>query len=203
MFVIPASLTPVVLKCRASFLRRNATASGLRSLAKAALATRAAGSAMGPTPQHRSSTTSSEPNESTSRLRSVPNREFQYTFRKSNSYATPFSCAVVTSGPANRPPSPANTSIANVRNGPPVSPVLFTTVFMFGSLSNRTAPIKHACASCSGDRKFKCAICPAVSKPVGTTTSLGKTRLKASSALNESYPNVNVCVMSEKAFSVL
>ena len=108
----------------------------------------------------------------------------------------PFSKTRVTSGPSVRPPSPANTSIANVRNGPPVSPVLFTTVLICGSLSRNTAPIKCRNASCSGERKFRCAMVPAVSKPVGVTTSLGNTRRSASSALSASYPRTSTCVVS-------
>ena len=148
---------------------------------------------MGPTPQHRSNTTSSARKESTSRLRSVPSLLFQYIPRKSIVYTEPFSLTVVSSGPS--PPAPASTSMAKVLYGPPVSPVLFTTVSICGSLSRSTDAMTFFQGSCSS-RRLRCTMVPAVSNPVGTVTSWGRSRRRHSSASRSSYPRVMRCVTS-------
>ena len=105
----------------------------------------------GPTPHVQSATLASRGIVADSRACSDCKREFQYTSRTSNLNTQ--SCSLSSTLWKDHHLS---TSSSRVRNSVAISPILFTTVRTFATLSNKTSPISVLYGSCSG-RRFKWA----------------------------------------------
>mmetsp|Transcript_75498 Transcript_75498/g.218017 ORF Transcript_75498/g.218017 Transcript_75498/m.218017 type:complete len:203 (-) Transcript_75498:206-814(-) len=161
----------------AAFRRMASAPAGFRSFATTRQPWRAQSSANAPTPANKSMTMSAGLTFASKRTRSSLKREFQYTFRKSNFNFKPISDTVTSVSSR-----PAMTSMSNVLNSFDRDPTFVTTVLMHGFLSKTTWPIARRYGHCAS-RKLKCAKCPTVSKPRGTSTPAGRIRCSASSAV--------------------